>query len=298
MAKPICYTFRNMTNAKTFGSTLARIRKEQGYSGAYQFFKSIGGSKSLGLAFVSYYDMERGKKLPKSWRLKAIIAALGIEKHSPKAQELVRAYFRALSGSDELLQTLSAPASADADLPSRELAEAATHQALSQRSINMTMAQWKLRSRDLVTHICQNFLANTAGWVTVRELSNATRFKPEAIRKALKALASGGLIDLSGDKARSQFAGKVISKMPMIPETTGIRDTLRDLWKTWLAGSKPVAAKRMTVRMTKANLDLYRQHLEKAVRLACVYSTTDEESRQDSAIYYIDTSIFKALPRD
>jgi len=101
-----------MDNAKTFGKVLARLRKEQGYSGAYQFFKSAGGSKNLGLAFVSYWEMERGKKLPKSWRLKAILSALGIELHSPKARELVRAYFIALSGSDELLQILAAPASA------------------------------------------------------------------------------------------------------------------------------------------------------------------------------------------
>ena len=80
-----------MANAKTFGGVLSGIRKEQGYSSAHQFFKSVGGSKSLGCAFVSYWDLERGKKLPKSWRLKAIIAALGIEPHSPRARELAEA---------------------------------------------------------------------------------------------------------------------------------------------------------------------------------------------------------------
>lgn len=286
-----------MNNAKAFGSVLSRLRKEQGYSSAHQFFKSIGGSKSLGLAFVSYWDMERGKKLPKSWRLKSIMAALGIDQYSPKARELVRAYFNALSGSDELLRILSVPASAAADLPGGELAEAATRKVLAQLSVNMTLEQWKARTRDMVTQICQSFLANTMGWVTVRELSDAAKFKPEAIRKALKALASGGLVDFSGDKARSLFAGKMIQIPPMTPGTAAIRAALRNNWDTWLADSRLAANKRLIVRMTKANLDLYRQHLEKAVNLAAVYGNA-EENRRDSAVYFIDASVFQILPRD
>ena len=286
-----------MNNGKAFGNVLAKVRKEQGFSSAHQFFKGVGGSKSLGLSFRSYWDMERGKKLPKSWRLKAIMASLGIAQYSPKAQELVRAYFRALSGSDELLHTLSAPASAGADLPSRELAEAATHKALSQLSVHLTLEQWKVRTRDMVTHVCQWFLADTAGWVTVKEMSEATKFKPDAVRKALKALASGGLIDFSKDKARGRFAGKVIQLLPWTPATAAIRVALRNNVDTWLADSKLAAMKRMTVRMTKANLNTYRQHLEKAVNLASVYGNA-EENRQDSAIYLIDASIFQILPKD
>ncbi len=286
-----------MTNAKAFGGALSRIRKEQGFPSAHQFFKSIGGSKSLGLAFVSYWDMERGKKLPKSWRLKAIITALGIEPHSPKAQELVRAYFSALSGSDELLQILSGPAPAGGDLSGGELAEEAAHQVLARHSVNLTLEQWKLCARDMVTHICQNFLANTAGWVTVRELSDATRFKPEAIRKALKALASGGLADFSGEKVRGKFAGKVIQLLPATPATAAVKAAIRDKWNTWLADSKCVDSKRMTVRMTSAGLDIYRQHLEKAVNLAAAYDYAGE-NRQGSAIYLIDAKIFRILPRE
>jgi len=286
-----------MTNTKTFGSVLSRIRKEQGYSSAHQFFNSIGGSKGLGLAFMSYWDMERGKKLPKSWRLKAIMAALGIEQHSTKAQELVRAYFRTLSGSDELLQTLSVPAPTDADLPSRELAEAATHQAFAQRSVNLTIEQWKLYARDMVTHICNHFLVNTAGWVTIRELADATKFKPEAILNALKALASGGLIEFSKNKARSPFVKSVIRRLPNTPATAAINAAIRNHWKTWLADSKLVELQRITLRMPKANLDIYRQHLKKAVDLSTVYENA-EENRQDSAIYVIDARIFQILPRD
>ncbi|MCX5784223.1 MAG: hypothetical protein NTX59_00885 [Elusimicrobia bacterium] len=286
-----------MTTAKAFGSVLSRIRKEQGYSGAYQFFKSVGGSKSLGFAFVSYWDLERGKKLPKSWRLKAIIAALGLEQHSPKARELIRAYFKALSGSDELLEALSAPAAAAADLPSRELAEAAVQQAIAQRKAHLTIEQWQLCARDLVTYICQYFLFNTAGRVTVRELSDATGFKPEVVRKAVKALAAAGLADLSGDKVQGLFAKKLVELLPATPATASIKAALRAHAIKWHEGSKRVDGRRIIVRMSKANLAIYREHLLKAINLASIYSNSEEDLK-DSAIYSMDAGIYQMLPRD
>ena len=289
-----------MTTAKTFGSALARIRLEQGYSSAHQFFKSVGGSKTLGLSFMSYWDMERGKKLPKSWRLKAVLSALDVAPQSPKARELVRAYFRALSGSDELVDILAAPAApaaAGADLPSRELAEAAAHQARARRTVNLTVAQWKASARDLATQIINYYLVDTAGWVTVRELAEATRFKPEAIKKALKALAAAKLVDTSGDKARSRLAGKIVNAIPNIPETAAIKAAVNANVEAGLAGAKVVGGTSMSLRMTKANARLYSQHLANAVNLASVYSDC-EADRQESAVYSIDTKIFRFAPKD
>ena len=60
----------------------------------------------------------------------------------------------------------------------------------------------------------------------------------------------------------------MIQLLPMTPATAAIRIALRNNWNTWLADSKLVTMKRLTVRMTKANLNIYRQHLKKAVSLA------------------------------
>ena len=286
-----------MNNAKFFGSVLAKIRKDQGFPSAHQFFKGVGGSKSLGMAFMSYWDLERGKKLPKSWRLKAIMASLGIGMHSAEAQTLVRAYFQALAGSDELLGVLSVPIASGADLPSRELAEAATQKALAQLGVNLTMDQWALRVRDMVTHVCQSYLANTSGWVTVKELSEATKFSPAAVKKALKALKDGGLVDFSKDKARTLFEGKVIQLLPLTPATEPIRMALRKNWDGWLENSKRIGSKRRTIRLNKENLGQYRQHLDNAINLAEIYANPAED-RKESAVYLVDTSIFQVFPKE
>jgi hypothetical protein len=286
-----------MTQNKAFSSVLSRLRKEQGFPSAHQFFKAVGGSKGLGLAFISYWDMERGKKLPRSWRLKSIMAALGIAENSPKAQELIRAYFKALSGSDELVRALSAAAPAAADLPSRELAEAALQQAIAQRRVHLTTDQWRICARDLTTYIIQYFLFNTAGRVTVRDLSDATGFKPEAVRKAVKALAAAGLADFSGDKVRGLFAKKLVELLPATPATASIKAALRAHAIKWHEGSKRVDGRRIIVRMSKTNLAIYREHLVKAISLASIYSNSEEDLK-DSAIYSMDAGIYQMIPRD
>ena len=284
-----------MKNSKIFGKALAAIRKEAGFTSAYHFFNCVEGSKSLGFSYVSYWDIERGRKLPKSWRLKPLIAALGLDPVSPKAKELLRAYFKALSGSDELVDMLSGPAAAPAaDLTYRELAEAATHQALAQRTINLPLKQWREATGDMATILCDYYLFNTAGWVTVKELAAATKFKTEAVRKALKASAKRGYLEFSGDKARCLYTDFVVLGPSDTTEAADTRASLRRNWKTWLADTEPVAAARMTARLTKANLEIYRQHLQKAVNLVSIYEDPKAD-RQDSEVYYIDASIFNIL---
>ncbi|MEI7529682.1 MAG: hypothetical protein WCK76_12150, partial [Elusimicrobiota bacterium] len=287
-----------MNNSKAFGSVLARIRKELGFSSAHQFYNSVGGKKSLGFSLMTYWNTEHGKKLPRSWRLKAIIAALGVEQDSPRGQELIRAYFKALSGSDELLDSLAVPAAAaaaDADLPSRELAEAATQKALAQRTANLTLEQWKVCARDMVSFLCQYYLFNTTGWVTVRELSNATGFKPDLIRKTLRTFAARGIAEFTNDKARSEYAAKVVELLPATPATAPVKAALLGHLEKWMKKAGRVDTRRITIRMSRANLDIYRQHMDKFVELAAIYADSGE-NRHTSAVYMVDAGIFQMLP--
>jgi hypothetical protein len=48
--------------------------------------------------------------------------------------------------------------------------------------------------------------------------------------------------------------------------------------------------------MSKSNLDIFRQHLGKALDMTQVYANSGE-SRPDSAIYLVDAGIFQILPK-
>jgi DNA-binding transcriptional ArsR family regulator len=159
------------------------------------------------------------------------------------------------------------------------------------------MEQWRVRTRDILTNACQSFLAETSGWVSVKEISDATSFRPDAVKKSLKALADADLVELSGDKARGKLTGKVIQFLPLTPATVPMRVALRNYWDKWISGSKRVAVKRQIVRLSKASLDQYRQHLEKAVELSAVYGNPSED-RHSSAVYFVDGSIFRIFPKE
>lgn len=275
---------------------MAKIRKELGFPSAYKFFKSVGGSKTLGLAFVSYWDIERGKKLPKSWRLKTIIAALGIDMYSQPARELIGAYFQALSGSEELLKVLTAAPAQSADLTSRELAESAVQKAVSQRSVQLTPEQWRLRNRDMATLICSNYIINTCGWVTIQELAAVSGFAPAEVKKALRALAAGGLAEFSGDKVRTRLTGQVVQFLPRTEENKDIHESSVRLWNDWIKSCDCVAAKRMTMRMSKADMGICRQHLARAVDVSTLYENPAAD-KKGSAVYFVEAAIYRVLPK-
>lgn len=285
-----------MTKNKIFGRVLARIRKERGYSSAHQFFKSAGGAKNLGLSFMSYWDIERGSKLPKSWRIKDILAALGTDLRSSQGRELLLAYFRELSGSDELLQIIASPPAVPRTpgMPSLELAEAAAQKALAQLSVNLTLEQWELLAKDRAAYICQHFLTNTEGWTSLPELAQAAGLSVAGAKLAIRKLAAAGLAELSGEKVLGKFAGRAVQPLPATPATAAVKAGLAKNWSAMLAGAALVATQRRTVRMTKAGLELYRQHLERAVSLCEIYSDSAED-RKNSDIYAVETGIFDVL---
>jgi transcriptional regulator with XRE-family HTH domain len=282
-----------MANAKIFGDALAKLRKERGFSGAHKFFKCSGGSKTLEMSFTNYWDLERGKKLPKSGHLKAIMAALGVMPNFPQARALVRAYYTALSGTDELLQILAGPAAPGAGLPGAELADTIFKQAMFGNGERLTPEQWELHTRDMETYLCMCYLTVTADWVTVQELSSATRFKLASVRSTLKALAAGKLIELSGDKARTPLAHRCVLSPAKSPETAAIFTRINNYWDKWLAAPDVLSRNQIIVRMSGRNMDSYRLSLAKAVGLAAAYHNSGE-SREDSEVYYIESRIFKA----
>ncbi|OGR73397.1 MAG: hypothetical protein A2089_07370 [Elusimicrobia bacterium GWD2_63_28] len=281
-----------MTNTKIFAAALSRIRKDRGFPSAYKFFKAVGGSKALGMAFVSYWDIERGKKLPKSRRLNDIIEALGLKLSSSEGKALVKAYFTELSGSEELVRVITEPEAG----PAGDTGQLAAQQALAQLAVTLTLEQARVMVRDKVTCFCFNGISETEGGLTPGELSDGFGFKPAEVRKALKALADCGLVEASGEKVRSRNAGRIVQLMPMTPETKPLRMALRGYYNEFVAQGRSLAGRRCMVRMNKAALEQYTDHLRKAVELAEAYGNP-RETAENSEVYFIEGRVFHFFPK-
>ncbi len=244
------------------------------------------------MAFVSYWDIERGKKLPKTHRLENIIGALGLNLYSPEGKELIRAYFLALSGSEELLQVISTPEK-DSQM---DLSEIAAQKLMSRLSINLNMEQLKIIVQNKVNCFCNIILSETNAWLTVKELSKGLGFNAKEIKKSLKALAGCKLAEISGDKARGAYVGKIITMMPISPVTLPLRKALRTYYNAFLAQKKPLMGRRCFVRMSQSAMKSYSNHLRKVIDLGEVYGNSNE-SKENSAIYFIDARLVELFPK-
>jgi len=284
-------TLPDMKN-HTFGAALARIREEQGFTSAHAFYRSREGRRNLGLSFANYLNIEKGRSLPQSRRVRPILAALGLSESSPQARELANAYLVSLLGSDDLLVMAGGGRSA---APGRSLAEEAAHQAISQRAVQLSIDQWNVMAQSRAAYDCHIFLVNTPGWVALEELRKVTGLAAPALKKTLAALASAGLVEVSGPRVRSPLARKALKSPGPLAAVATLQAALYNHRKAWTEDhAKLVHLSHLTVRLPKANVDRYAHQLAEAVQLSAVYG--DVERTADTAVYLVEGRIYSVFP--
>lgn len=283
-----------MPDARAFGSVLVRFRREQGFETAYAFYRSREGRRLLRLSFVNYLALEKGRSLPKPWRMTRLIQALGLPPGSREAGELARAYLACLAG-EELVRLAGAADAGRMETADVSLGEAAAKQALSQRTAHLSMPQWKTLASDRAAYLCHVFLVNTPGWTPVRELGRVIGLSPTALRKALKSLAGARIVAVAGGRARSLYAKKFLAGLPLLPETSGLRSAQQEFRRGLVEERGKLAhSTQMSVRMPRESLERYSEHLRKAVHLGAVYG--DVERGPDTAIYLVEGRVFEVFP--
>lgn len=270
-----------------FAAILARLRREQGFENAHSFYRARDGRRTLGLSFANYMALERGRSLPKPWRMSAILKAMNLPEASAPWQELVRSYLTCLLGSDALLRGLE-PAPLSADLSSDEVAR----QSLRQRSAQLDLGQWRLLAADPAAYYCHVYLVNTPGWSAAADIAKAAGLSAVKVRSVLKALGTAKVVEVSGQRARSPYAYKYLQTLPLLPATTHLKAPILKAREAFAADHGRLARRsNVTTRMTKASLERYFQKLAETVTLSGVYG--DAEKAEDTDIYFVDARIFR-----
>lgn len=281
-----------MAKGKHFGAVLARLRDEQGFKSAYAFYKNRGGQRGLRLTFANYLALEKGRSLPQGPRLEGILDALGYEPGSPPARELIYAYLTDLFGSEKLLAGLGKPGGPDPAPSSWQLAEAATRQALHQRSIQLNLDQYKVLAQDRAAYFCHVVLCNTKDWMTKAGLAKQSGESPAKVAKALKALSEVGMAELKGDKAQSPLAGKYVVPPAVTPATASIYAALMNHRQDWLRKAPaPAFTRYLLLRAKEGKMQEYLQHLGDAVSMSALYG--DVKPGDDSHIYWVEGKVVK-----
>lgn len=273
-----------------FGETLARVRREQGFETPYAFFRGRGGSRGLGLTFANYLSLERGENLPRGWRLKKLLEALGLLPHAPNTRELVRAYLAGVLGSDSVLDEVLGTAVADPLPQAQALAERAARQARGATKVQLELSQYRVLAEDPAAYACHVVLCNTGGWVEAQELARMTRLAVPAVRKALERLRGARLSILSGSKARS-----TLEKAFVEPPTPSVALSVayarmalqRERWVK--EHGSPVHTAYLLLRARKSQFAQYLDHLSEAVKMSAIYG--DIGRAPDSEMYLVEGKV-------
>ncbi|MBI5200699.1 MAG: hypothetical protein HY925_03850 [Elusimicrobia bacterium] len=272
-----------------FGETLSRIRRQRGFPSARSFYKGRDGRRTLGLSYPNYLNLERGKSLPQISRVERILSALGLEEHAAEARELVRAYFDDLGVSPKLLQL--AGAAAPPEEAKASLAEEAAGLAIQRRRYQLAMGCWQVLARDSTAHALFRVLLATDGWLSVEHLARMTKLPASVAERALAALESVDLAEVSQGRARSPHVGRVIESLPNIPATAAVKAALRRDLDKRVAESAPAGIYDNSLRLTKPALGRYLRQLEQAVALASFYE--EPEPKPESAVFLVHARVHK-----
>ncbi len=281
-----------MATEKIFARILSKLRRAQGFSSAYSFYKARGGTRVFGLSYANYLNLEQGKSLPQGKRLRKILEGLGVSPESPAGRDLVRAYFRDVLGSDELLRSWSAPLAPDPAPTSWQIAENASRQALRQRSLQLSLEQYKVLAGDRVAYSCHVILANTRSWVEKKKLAAMTRHAISRMRRPLAKLKAASLIEESGSKVRSPLAGKYIVPPEVTPATSAIYARLQSFREDWIRNHGRVHHKKyLVLRASRSKFASYLPHLSDVVGMAALYG--DVEPTPDSAMFLVEARVMR-----
>jgi hypothetical protein len=279
-----------------FGALLAEVRKEQGFATPFAFFRSRGGQRGLGLTFANYLRLEKGRGLPKGWRLKKLLEALELLPHSEKAKKLVRGYLVSVLGSEELLADVIAVAG-DPAPGSWKLAESAAQEAIGRTKVQLDLKQYAALAKNPVAYACHVVLCNSEGWFPVNDLAKAVDEPKAKVAQALKDLAAAELVKLSPQGARSTLEKNYVAPPAPTPAMAAVYAKLKTYRENWLAEhARAIHTPYLILRAPRAKMQRFFDHLTEVVSMSSIYGSI--ERGPDSGMFLVEGRVYSLFNKE
>lgn len=280
-----------------FSDTLVKLRKAAGFSTAYRFFHDNGGDKVLGMCYRKYLMMEQGRILPLFKHMRGFIFGLRLMPNCPEARELAAAWLRTMAGEEafeDILRPLLAPAPA---VPGLSLMDKALKASLANRRYYMNPGQMEVIAASPVNFRCFLALTNDSGTWTPGSLAPQLGLGAAAVKKALGALASTGLLKKVKDAYKCPYYGVPI-EFPHL--NSGLMNAhkvayekIRKYHEEMVASGKRVWFRRGFIRADADALPNMYQVLATGIDSAGGYSVANKSAR--SGIFAIESSVVRLL---
>lgn len=279
-----------------FSKTFARLRKEAGFSTAYQFFHKNGGQQVFQCTFPNYLRIEKGSHLPKPKRLPLLITLLRLPMDSRDLRALIESYLETWLGSRDLtdwfLQSFTThdPAAAPPDPAHAALAKLTRHEARP-----ISAAQYEALMSSAGAYWAFRVLSTSKDAYEIHELAALTGLRSAELRIGLSALRREILVErLRDGRWRSPLAGDFL----LFPDSRLI--SAKTMEKVFRYNEAMVARKGALVdvrycglRADARAMEGFLPHFREAIRSVNAYAQS--EKSEHSALFFVEGRVQRLL---
>ena len=270
--------------------TLARLRREAGFTTAYRFFHDNGGARVLGMSYAKYQQLEEGEILPQLDQLKVLVTGLRLVSAGGPAKELVAACLKTLAG-DDIYEELVKPALNDKP-PAVTLSptQKALKEVMADRKFHMTAEHLAVITALPESYTCFQFLSSDSGVWTAEKLAASTGIPKATADKIIKSFLEMKILRRAGKGYSCPLVGAQI-ELPRKASCPELFERLGQRHDELVASGEPVWFRRAILRADENALRDFFQLMSVTLSSASAYSV--REKTPASAMFAMETRAVK-----
>ncbi|MDD5302229.1 MAG: hypothetical protein PHS14_03895 [Elusimicrobia bacterium] len=282
-----------------FNRSFIRLRTNNGFKTAYNFYHSNGGRRVFPFTYAHYLKIERGGSLPNPSALAIMLELLRRKISARERTELMRDYLRDLSGDDAVYDKLFAPLISTSGASAQE---SALPLILGRIARNLTPAQFRAIVSSPEATGCFMLLANVPDPLSVDKIAEYIGSSKAACLAAMKILRSGRVVAAHG---LDRYACAIPSEQRcQLPNPLGLQplyDTMRENIDR-IAGKqgRPLYERSCSIRLRPATLDQLTHGFEETFNTGSSLSQKMMKPEPETPLYFIEARVRRliAFPPD
>lgn len=272
-----------------FNRAFIRLRTQNGFKTAYNFYHSNGGRRVFPFTYAHYLKIERGGSLPQPAALAVMLKLLRRTVTPQERHELLRAYLRDLSGDGAVFDDLFAPVLAPAPTEASSSAKALPV-VLGRLAVNLTPAQFRavVSSRE-ATGLYMLF-ANVPDALGLERVAKLVGASKEKCLAAIKLFQRQKLLVARGpDRYACAISPEKGWRMPNSLGTEDLYDAMEDnIDRLTGRHSRSHWGRSTPIRLQAAALDHWVRDVDQAFNVAASLSQKMLPTGPETPLYYIE----------
>jgi len=276
----------------TFSKMLIQLRKDAGFSSAYQFYHDNGGKSVLKMTYRNYLTIEQGQTLPQLERLGAFIYTLRMVHRSAEANAFVCAWLKTMAGEDNFKELIEPLIRLKSDTPELSPAQKAMKKALAAKTCYLTLEQIKVIHATSDNYLCFLAMSSDTNVWKIKKFANCLKLSESVAGKALKAFAGVKLVkEVKKGAYKSLIAGALLRYPDMNTLPPELKKKIRDCNDKLAAAGQEIYPHDIMVRADERDFRNFFPIMDLNLLTADAYSVN--EKTEKSALFMVRGRVIK-----